>query len=179
MLLQDLRYALRRLKNDPGFAVVSVLTLALGIGANSAIFSIVNAVLLRPLPYKDPAKLVLLSEQMPTFPRLSVSNLNFQDMQSQSHSYEGVGAVRNGFSNMTGAGEAERLPSQIVTGNLFDILGVKPQSGRTFNAEEHKPGASAAGLISPPLWHRPFSGAPHLAPTAPPPHNLTSPLTHA
>ncbi len=159
MLLQDLRYALRRLKNDPGFAVVAVLTLALGIGANSAIFSIVNAVLLRPLPYKDPGRLVLLAEKMPTFPRLSVSNLNFQDMQSQSHSYEGVGAVRNGFSNMTGAGEAERLPSQIVTGNLFDILGVKPEIGRTFNAEEDKPGASGAVIISHSLWERRFSGA--------------------
>ena len=116
---QDLRYALRRLKNDRGFTAVAVLTLALGIGANSAMFSIVNAVLLRPLPYRDPAKLVLLSERWPQFPRLSVSYLNFRDWRDQSQSFEGVGAVRNALMTMTGNGEAQRLPSQNVTANLF------------------------------------------------------------
>jgi putative ABC transport system permease protein len=159
MLLQDIRYALRRLKNDPGFAAVAVLTLALGIGANSAIFSIVNAVLLRPLPYQDPEKLVLLSEQLPTFPRLSVTYLNYKDIRDQSHSYEAMGAVRNTFSNMTGVAEPERLPAQMVTANLFSILGVKPEVGRTFSADEDKAGASGVVMISHALWQRRFSGA--------------------
>ena len=119
-LTQDFKYAFRRLKNDPGFAVVAILTLALGIGANSAMFSIVNAVLLRPLPYRDPAKLMLLSEHWPQFPRLSVSYLNFRDWRDQSHSFEAMGAVRNAIMTMTGAAEAERIPSQNVTANLFD-----------------------------------------------------------
>jgi len=157
---QDLRYALRRLKNDRGFTAVAVLTLALGIGANSAMFSIVNAVLLRPLPYRDPAKLVLLSERWPQFPRLSVSYLNFRDWRDQSQSFEGVGAVRNGLMTMTGSGEAQRLPSQNVTANLFDLLGVKPELGRGFTASEDKAGAPAVTLISHSLWQRRFSSSP-------------------
>src|ERR1700722_5901327 len=93
-LAQNVWYAFRRLKNDKGFAFVAVFTLALGIGANSAMFSIVNAVLLRPLPYRNPARLVLLSEHWPQFPRLSVSYLNYRDWRDQSHSFEAVGAVR-------------------------------------------------------------------------------------
>src|ERR1700678_2886199 len=158
-LTLDFLYALRRLKNDPGFAAVAVVTLALGIGANSAMFSIVNAVLLRPLPYRDPAGLVLLSEHWPQFPRLSVSYLNFRDWRDQSHSFEAVGAVRNSITTMTGFAEAERIPSQNVTANLFDLLGVRPELGRTFSAAEDKPGAPAVALISQSLWERRFSSS--------------------
>ena len=91
IFLQDLQYALRRLKNDPGFAAVAILTLALGIGANSAIFSIVNAVLLQPLPYRDPAHVVLLMERMAKFPKFTVSFQNYADWRDQSHSFESVG----------------------------------------------------------------------------------------
>jgi putative ABC transport system permease protein len=156
---QSFHYAFRKLKNNPGFAVVSVLTLALGIGANSAMFSIVNAVLLRPLPYRDPQNLVTLSEHWPQFPKLTVSYLNYQDWRDQSHSFEGMGAVRNSVVTMTGFAEAERIPSQNVTGNLFDLLGVKPEFGRTFSAAEDNPGAPAVALISHSLWERRFSSS--------------------
>jgi putative ABC transport system permease protein len=159
-LAQNFRFALRRLKNSPGFTVVAVLTLALGIGANSAMFSIVNAVLLRPLPYRDPQRLMLLSEHWPQFPRLSLSYLNFKDWRDQSHSFEAVGAVRNNIMTMTGGAEAERLPSQNVTANLFDLLGVKPVLGRTFSDPEDKPGAAPVALISHTLWERRFSSSP-------------------
>ena len=159
-LAQNLRFALRRLKNNPGFTVVAVLTLALGIGANTAMFSIVNAVLLRPLPYRDPQRLVLLAEHWPQFPRLHVSYLNYKDWRDQSHSFEAVGAVRNNQMTMTGGAEAERLPTQNVTANLFDLLGVKPELGRGFSEAEDKPGAPNVALISHSLWERRFSSSP-------------------
>src|SRR5512135_1647183 len=112
-LLQDLRYALRRLRNSPGFATVAVVTLALGIGANTAIFSVVNAVLLRPLPYRDPSRLVLLQERAPSFPRLSVSYQNFVDWRDQSRSFAGVAGIRNAAMTLTGTGEPERLVGQM------------------------------------------------------------------
>jgi putative ABC transport system permease protein len=115
---QHPRYAFRGLKKNPGFALVAVLTLALGIGANSAMFSIINAVLLRPLPYHDPQNLVLLSEHWPQFPRLSLSYLNYKDWRDQSRSFEAVGAVRNFVVTMTGIEEAERIPAQNVTASL-------------------------------------------------------------
>ncbi|HEY2391545.1 MAG TPA: ABC transporter permease [Candidatus Angelobacter sp.] len=156
-LAQNLKFALRRLKNNPGFTIVAVLTLALGIGANSAMFSIVNAVLLRPLPYRDPQRLVLLAEHWPQFPRLSLSYLNFKDWRDQSHSFEAVGAVRNNVITMTGIPEAERLPTQNVTANLFDLLGVKPELGRAFADSEDKPEGPPVALISHSLWERHFS----------------------
>ena len=158
-LVQNFKFAFRRLKNNPGFTVVAVLTLALGIGANSAMFSIVNAVLLRPLPYRDPQRLVLLAEHWPQFPRLSLSYLNFKDWRDQSHSFEAVGAVRNNVIAMTGIPEAERLPTQNVTANLFDLLGVKPELGRLFSDAEDKPGAQPVALISHSLWERHFSSS--------------------
>jgi predicted permease len=159
-LAQNFKYALRRLRNNPGFTIVAVLTLALGIGANSAMFSIVNAVLLRPLPYRDPQRLVLLSEHWPQFPRLSLSYLNYRDWRDQSHSFEAVAAVRNNVMTMTGISEAERLPTQNVTANLFDMLGVKPELGRGFSEAEDKPGGPPVVLISHGLWQRHFSSSP-------------------
>lgn len=156
---QNFRFAFRRLKNNPGFTAVAVLTLALGIGANSAMFSIVNAVLLRPLPYRDPQRLVLLSEHWPQFPRLSLSYLNFKDWRDQSHSFEAVGAVRNSVMTMTGGAEAERLPSQNVTANLFEVLGVKPELGRAFSESDDKAGAAPVALISHSLWETRFSSS--------------------
>lgn len=156
---QHLRYAFRGLKKNPGFALVAVLTLALGIGANSAMFSIINAVLLRPLPYRDPQNLVLLSEHWPQFPRLSLSYLNYRDWRDQSRSFEAVGAVRNFVVTMTGIEEAERIPAQNVTASLFDLLGVKPELGRPFDAAEDRPGGPPVALISHSLWQRRFSSS--------------------
>src|SRR5580692_7337878 len=159
-LAQEFCFGLRRLRKNPGYTLVAVLTLTLGIGANSAMFSIVNAVLLRPLPYHDPDRLVLLSEHWPQFPRLSLSYLNYQDWRDQSHSFETVAAVRNNVMTMTGISEAERLPTQNVTANLFDMLGVKPELGRAFSEAEDKPGGPPVALISHGLWQRHFSSSP-------------------
>ena len=158
-ITQDVRYALRGLKKNPGFAAVAVLTLALGIGANSAMFSIINAVLLRPLPYHDPQNLVLLSEHWPQFPRLSLSYLNYKDWRDQSRSFEAVGAVRNFVMTMTGIDEAERIPAQNATASLFGLLGVQPELGRPFDATEDNPGAPPVVLISHSLWQRRFSSS--------------------
>jgi putative ABC transport system permease protein len=155
----NLRYAFRRLKNNPGFTIVAVLTLTLGIGANAAMFSIINAVLLRPLPYRNPDRLVTLSEHWPQFPVLSVSYLNYKDWRDQSHSFEAVGAVRNAVMTLTGGAEPELVPSQNVTANTFDLLGVKPELGRTFTADEDKAGAANVVLISHSLWQRRFSSS--------------------
>src|ERR1700753_718356 len=157
--LQDFRYALRRLRKTPGFTVIAVLTLALGIGANTAIFTVIDAVLLRPLPYQDPGKLVLLSEHTPRFPLLSVSYQNFVDWRDQNHSFAAMGAVRNFGVTLTGAGEPERLTAQMLNANIFDLLGVQAIRGRTFLPEDDKQGAPGVALISYGLWQRRFSGA--------------------
>ncbi|HEY6944624.1 MAG TPA: ABC transporter permease, partial [Candidatus Acidoferrum sp.] len=158
-LARNLRYALRGLKKNPGFTSVAVLTLALGIGANTAMFSIINAVLLRPLPYREPQNLVLLSEHWPQFPRLSLSYLNYKDWRDQSRSFEAVGAVRNFVVTMTGIEEAERIPAQNITASLFDLVGVRPELGRPFDAVEDKPGAPPVVLISHSLWQRRLSSS--------------------
>ena len=158
-LWQDLKYTARMLRKSPGFTAVAIFTLALGIGANTAIFSIINAVLLRPLPYRDPQNLVLLSEHWPQFPTLSLSYLNYKDWRDQSHSFEAVGAVRNTVVTMTGNGEAERIPAQNVTANLFDLLGVQPELGRAIAPEEDTAGGPPVALISHSLWQRRFSSS--------------------
>ena len=157
-LLQDFRYALRRLRLTPGFTSIAIITLALGIGANSAIFTVINAVLLRALPFRDPGKLVLLSESIAQFPILSVSYLNYVDWRSQSHSFTEVSAVRSFNMTLTGTGDPERLPAQMANANMFHLLGVDPLRGRTFSADEDKAGAAGVALISNGLWQRRFGG---------------------
>ena len=161
-LWQDIRYALRRLRKSPGFTFVAVLTLALGIGANTAIFSVVNAVLLQPLPFRDPGRLVLLSERTPAFPILSVSWQNYKDWRDQSHSFEAVGAVRNTLMTLTSDAEPERLPVQMASANLFSMLGVSPALGRAFAPSEDQPGAAGVAMISYSLWQRRFAGSPQI-----------------
>src|SRR5689334_12541179 len=158
-LLQELRFALRTLRKAPGVTAIAVITLALGIGANTAIFSVVNGVLLRPLPYRDPSRVVLLSEHTPRFPILSVSYQNYKDWRDQSHSFDAVGAVRNTALTLSGTGEAERLPAQMVSANLFDMLGIAPEKGRTFTAEEDSPSGGGVALISHSLWERRFGSS--------------------
>ena len=157
--LQDLRYALRQVRKSPGFAAVAILTLALGIGANTTMFSVINGVLLQPLPYKDPSRLVLISERTARFPRLSASYQNFADWRSQSKSFEAVGAVRNFQMTLTGAGDPERMPAQMATANLFDMLGVKPSLGRAIVANDDRAGAAGVAVISDALWQRRFSSS--------------------
>lgn len=158
-LWQDLRYALRVLRKNPGFTIVAVATLATGIGANTAIFSVVNAVLLRPLPFRDPDSLCLITERMPTIPVVGPSWLNFQDLRDRSRSFD-LAPARNTTVTLTGEGDPERLPAQQASSTLFPLLGVKALRGHTFTAAEDKPGAAPAVLLGYGFWQRKFAGAP-------------------
>jgi len=130
-LFQDLRFSLRLLRKNPSFAAVAIATLALGIGANTAIFSVVNAVLLRPLPFRNPDSLCLLTERMPTIPTLGPSWQNFQDWRDQAQSFERIAAARNATFTLSDAGEPERLAGQMASADLFPLLGVNAFRGHT------------------------------------------------
>src|ERR1700680_4474276 len=132
LCVQDLRYALRTLRKNPGFAVIAALTLALGIGANTAIFSIVNAVLLRPLPFPQSSRIVAVYQTLERegVHRNGVSYLNFADGQKESHNFEQMGAFRQSDVTLTGSGEPEIIPGAVVTPSLLATLGVRPIAGR-------------------------------------------------
>jgi putative ABC transport system permease protein len=157
-LLQDLRYAFRVLIKSPSFTAIAVLTLALGIGANTAIFSVVNAILLRPLAFHDSSRIMLIAEKS-KYPDPSVSYQNFVDWRDQSHSFECVQSIRASTITLTGAGEPERLNARWVTSGLFPLLGVKALLGRTFRDDEDRAGGAPAVVISYGLWQRRFGGA--------------------
>jgi predicted permease len=161
-MLNDLRYALRMLLKSPGFTAVAVLTLALGIGANTAIFSIVNAVLLRALPYQKPEMLVLLWQR---FTRLGldwvvVSAAEFSDYRDETTRFEGIAAFGYESFNLTGENEPERIQGAVVSASLFTVLGVKPILGRWFTSEENSPGQDDVVVIGHGLWQRRFGSAP-------------------
>ena len=158
---QDLRFGLRTLVKNPGFTIIAVIALALGIGANSAIFSVVNAILLRPLPYKSPDQLVVIWENAAHlgFPKDTPSPANFLDWRGQSTVYAGMSAFSERSFNLTGVGEPERLEGRRVSANLFDVLGVKPIIGRTFVAQEDQPGSKVV-LLNESLWKRRFGSDP-------------------
>jgi len=161
-LLYDLQYAARQMMKSPGFAAVAILTLALGIGANTAIFSVVNAVLLEPLPYPNANRLVALFHNKPHFTRGSISYLNFLDWQRDNRSFDAMAAYRNGDAKLTGAGEPENLSGRMVSAGFFEILGVTPTLGRTFSADEDRLGANPTVMISEGLWKRKFASNPHI-----------------
>ncbi|MEY2549129.1 MAG: putative transport system permease protein, partial [Verrucomicrobiota bacterium] len=152
-LSQDVRYGARMLLKNPGFTLIAVVALALGIGANSAIFSVVNTLLLRPLPYKNPGQLVVIWENATHlgFPKNTPSAANFLDWQKQNTLFEGMAAFAERSFNLTGVGEPERLDGRRVSANLFDLLGVKPLLGRNFVPDEDKPGTKVA-LLNESLW---------------------------
>ena len=158
--MRDLRYALRLLAARPAFSAVAVLTLALGIGANTAIFTVVNAVLLRPLPFRDADRLVLLLERAAQFPVQTTSWLNYVDWRDQSRSFDAVAAVRAFTMTLSGGSEPERLPAKMATASLLSALGIAPQLGRAFGPDDDKAGAAGVALLSDALWHRRFGGAP-------------------
>jgi putative ABC transport system permease protein len=157
-LLQDLRYAFRLLLKTPTFTVIAVLTLALGIGANTAIFSVVNAVLLRPLAYKDPSQLILVAEKN-SFSIISTSFQNYVDWRAQSSSFESLEATRATTITQTGAGEPQRLNARMMTAPMFGLLGVDAHVGRIFRADEDRAGATPVAILSYGLWQRQFGGA--------------------
>jgi putative ABC transport system permease protein len=160
-LWQDLRYGARMLLKAPGFTSIAVITLALGIGANTAIFSVVNAVLLRPFPYEAPERLVILQESISGGAGITVSYPNFADWRAQNTVFSTMAAVRSLESfNLTGTGEPERLQGRIVSAEFFSTLGIKPLLGRDFLAEEDRPGATPAAILSHGFWQRRFGEDP-------------------
>jgi putative ABC transport system permease protein len=163
-LIQDLRYATRRLRNNPGFSLVVILTLALGIGANSAIFSVVNGVLLRPLPYREPERLITVSHFYPSLDDLEAGFAvpSFRDVSGNARIFETV-AVQQGWGvNLTGEGEPQRLTGQRVTADWFRTYGVPAALGRTFNPEEGQAGNEQVVVLSDGIWRRVFGADPNV-----------------
>jgi putative ABC transport system permease protein len=159
---QDLRYCARALLKKPGFALTAVLTLALGIGANTAIFSVVNAVLLRPLPYEKPEQLVALNDAMPSigFPRAGLSEAEFIQLRQNNHSFAEVAAWYWGGGSLRGVGEPERVVAPRASANFLRTLGVRFQLGRDFNPEEELAGKNNVVVLSHNFWQRKFAGDP-------------------
>src|SRR5215469_16399590 len=162
-LVQDVRYGLRVLHKSPGFTAVAVLTLALGIGGNTAIFSIVNGVLLRPLPYAAPDRIMILYESSPQhgFAQFSASPPNFVDWREQSRTFERMAAFVGDWYSFSFGGVAERILGNYVTQDFFSILGVNPVIGRAFVPEEFQHGKDNVALISCGFWQRAFGGTPN------------------
>ena len=161
-LWNDLRYGARMLLKNPGITFVVILALALGIGANTAIFSVVNAVLLRPLPYAEADRLVFLNERSPNLDEGSISYPNFSDWRAQNHVFENIGVYNRESYNLTGSGEPERIITGQVSADLFSALRVHAALGRVFTNEEDKPGGTPVVVLSYGLWQRRFGGQPSI-----------------
>jgi hypothetical protein len=158
---QDLRFALRMLVRNPGFTLVALVTLALGIGAGTAMFSVLNAVLLRPLPYEDAGRLVLMWETSPELPTMSVAYPDFVDWRLQSQAFEGLAAYNRFHSmNLTGTEIPERLSTALISAHLLDVLRQPPALGRGFTAEDDQVGAEPVVILGHALWERRFASDP-------------------
>jgi putative ABC transport system permease protein len=159
---QDLRYGARMLFKTPGVTFVVILALALGIGANTAIFSVINAVLLQPLPYEEADRLVFINETSKVMDEISISYPNFTDWRNQNTVFEKIGVSNRNSYNLTGAGEAERIVVGQTSADLFAALRVNPVLGRVYNNEEDRPGGTPVVLLSYGLWQRRFGGQPSI-----------------
>ena len=154
-LVQDLRYGLRMLRKSPGFTAVAVITLALGIGANTAVFSLVDGILLRPLPYRNPEELVLVSETVPQMggsTEIGMAAGEYLDYRDRNRSFLQTAAYEAAGFNLTGEGTPLRVNAAAVTASVFPLLGVSPMLGRTFTTDEERPGAAPVAVLSYPLW---------------------------
>ncbi len=160
--LQDLRYGLRMLAKSQSFTAIAILTLALGIGANTVLFSVVNGVLLSPLPFPEPDRLIALYTNRVNFDRASISYPNFVDWQRENRTFASMAAFRPDNFNLTGAGEAEHIRGQMVSADFFSTLGVKPMMGRWMTAEEDVLGGAPVVVISASLWKRKFAATPNI-----------------
>jgi len=158
--MNDLKFALRQLRKSPGFTLVAVLALALGIGANSAIFSVVNGVLLRPLSFPEPERLVRLHESNVRlgFPIFSIVPGTFVDWQTENHVFENLAAINSSDFNLTGQDKPERVSAFRVSATLFPILRVRPELGRLFLPEEDAAGRNDVVLLSRWFWQKRFGG---------------------
>ncbi|MEK6321115.1 MAG: ABC transporter permease [Acidobacteriota bacterium] len=161
-LLQDLRYGSRVLVKSPGFTLIAVITLALGIGANTSIFSVVNAVLLRSLPYPEADRLVWLTERHEQIPSRWVSYPNFLDWRSRSQSFEAMATIRGWQMTLTGDGEAQSLSARMITADYFRVMGVRPMLGRDFISEQDRFGAPFVTMLSHAFWRAQFGGDPEV-----------------
>jgi predicted permease len=158
-LTQDLQFGARMIAKSPGFAAIAIVTLALGIGANTALFSVVNGVLLNPLPYPEPEQLVTLHESKPNFDSGSISFLNFRDWRKENTTFSMMAISRGYAFGLTGAGDPEQVRSEFVSTDFFPLLGVKPVIGRLFEEGEDEFGASPVAIISEGFWNRKFASA--------------------
>jgi putative ABC transport system permease protein len=158
-VLRDARYGVRQLIKGPGFAIVAILTLALGIGATSAMFSVINGVLLRPLPFPEPEALVRVNEIVPQYGRFSVAPATFFDWRAQSTSFERIVAVQAGSASFAGSNGAERINNALVSWDFFEMARVHPVMGRGFTAEDDVPGRSSVVVLSHMMWLQRFGGA--------------------
>src|SRR5512146_535932 len=166
-LTQDLRYGVRVLRKSPGFATVAVMVLALGIGANTAIFSVVNAVLLRPLPYPDPSRLMQVWHVPPpkSFPGMTmfaVSPANYLDWERQNHVFQSMAIYGFRSFNITGGDQPQALQASAVSQDFFTTLGVQPMLGRTFTPDEEQPGHNQVAILGYALWKSSFGGKPSI-----------------
>ncbi len=159
---QDMRYAIRQLRANPTFAVVIVLTLALSIGANSAIFSVINGVLIKPLPYRQPDKLVRTFLTNAVFPRFPLNPFDFRDFRARSKSFEGLAAFTRGDVQLSGSGEPVRLNGMGITSGYFRVLGLAPELGREFDAKAEIPGNGMQVILSDRVWRDRFGAAPDI-----------------
>jgi len=160
MFLQDLRYSFRLLLKNPGFTVLVVLTLALGIGANAALFSVVNGVLLKPLPYPDPDQLITIHQSKPNFETGAVPYPNFLDLQKENKTLTAMAISRSYGFSLVGMGEAQRVNARLISADFFSLLGIKPALGRTFLGADDSSSAEPVTLISEGLWIDKFGSAP-------------------
>ncbi len=159
ILWQDTRYALRMLRKNPGFTVIVILMLTLGIGANTAIFSVVNAAIFRPFPFAHPERLVALYEKTSQFEESSVSFLDILDWQKDNRSFTAMAAWRRESFNLTGFGEAEQYRGLQTSASFLPLLGVQPLMGRYFSAAEDNLGGAPVVLISERVWRTRFGGS--------------------
>jgi predicted permease len=161
-LAQDIRYGIRMLAKNPGYTLIAVLTLALGIGANTALFSVVNGVILNPLPFPQPDQLVMLYENSPAFEKSSISYPNLKDWQRSNSTFAEIAGYRSDDFSVTASGETERVRVGMVSANFFPALGVKPLLGHLFGADDDRLSAAPVTLISAGLWQRKFGSAPDI-----------------
>jgi putative ABC transport system permease protein len=161
-VLHDLRYALRTLRKDLAFTLIAVVTLAIGIGANTSMFSVINAVLLRPLPYTEADRLVWLSEQHDEIATRWISYQNFLDWRARNQSFEAIAAIRGWQMTLTGAGEAQSVNTRMVTGDYFRVMRATPQLGRDFTAEEDRFGGPPVTVLSHAFWQSQFGSDPSI-----------------
>lgn len=162
VFLQDFRYAVRMLRKSPGFAAIAILTLALGIGANTALFSVVNGVLLNPLPYPHPEQIVAIKGTNLGFDQGPITYPNFLDWQRNNKTFSFIALYRNQDYNFTGMSEPERLSGYMISADFFDVLSVNPVLGRTFNADDDRVGAAPVVILGGGFWKRKFGSAPEV-----------------